>query len=107
MASSAKVAVLVVGSGGREHSLVWRLSQSDVCKHVYVAPGNPGTAAEKNVTNVKINVDKNSEVGVHGSVPLRASAMTCMPCFACLSPFSLHHRSMQLLMRSAGRCLLP
>ena len=71
MASSAKVAVLVVGSGGREHSLVWRLSQSDVCKHVYVAPGNPGTAAEKNVTNVKINVDKNSEVGVHGSMPLR------------------------------------
>lgn len=54
--------MLVVGSGGREHSLVWKLSQSDAAKHVFVAPGNPGTAAEKNVTNVPVNVAKNSEV---------------------------------------------
>ena len=73
IAQSKGVSALVVGSGGREHALVWRLSQSDACKHIFVAPGNPGTATEKNVTNVKINVDNNAEVcmgiwaGAHGT----------------------------------------
>ena len=49
--------VLVVGSGGREHALAWRLSLSATVEHVYVAPGNPGTAAENNVSNVQINSD--------------------------------------------------
>ena len=62
IASSKGVSALVVGSGGREHSLVWRLSQSDLCKHVYAAPGNPGTSGEKNVTNVKINIENHAEV---------------------------------------------
>ena len=34
--------VLVVGSGGREHALVWQLAQSDCCEALYAAPGNPG-----------------------------------------------------------------
>ena len=42
--------VLVVGQGGREHALCWRLSQSSVVSEVYCAPGNAGTALEgKNV----------------------------------------------------------
>lgn len=49
--------VLVIGSGGREHALAWRLSLSTAVKHVYVAPGNPGTANEKNVENVDIASD--------------------------------------------------
>jgi len=36
--------VMVVGSGGREHALVWKLMQSPMVEHVYVAPGNGGTA---------------------------------------------------------------
>lgn len=36
--------VMVIGSGGREHALVWRLSQSSLIKKLYCAPGNPGTA---------------------------------------------------------------
>ena len=59
--------MLVVGGGGREHSLVWRLSQSDSTKHVFAAPGNPGTEVEKNVTNVALNVSKHNEVCAYGA----------------------------------------
>lgn len=37
--------VLVVGQGGREHALCWKLRQSPLCKRLFCAPGNPGTAA--------------------------------------------------------------
>ena len=37
--------ILVVGSGGREHALVWKLMQSPKADRVFVAPGNGGTAA--------------------------------------------------------------
>jgi phosphoribosylamine--glycine ligase len=43
--------LLVVGAGGREHALAWKLSQSPRVTAVYVAPGNAGTAATPKVTN--------------------------------------------------------
>lgn len=46
--------VLVVGSGGREHALAWRFSRCASVHRVYVAPGNAGTALDKNLTNVAI-----------------------------------------------------
>ncbi|MCL4132812.1 UNVERIFIED_CONTAM: hypothetical protein GTU68_026552 [Idotea baltica] len=49
--------VLVVGGGGREHALAWKLIQSPQCEQVFVAPGNPGTAAEANIENVSIGVE--------------------------------------------------
>lgn len=36
--------VLILGSGGREHALAWKISQSPLCEKIYTAPGNPGTA---------------------------------------------------------------
>jgi phosphoribosylamine--glycine ligase len=38
--------ILLLGSGGREHALAWKLAQSPACTHLYAAPGNPGIAAE-------------------------------------------------------------
>ncbi|KAB2813921.1 phosphoribosylamine--glycine ligase [Phaeocystidibacter luteus] len=37
--------ILVLGSGGREHAISWKISQSDRCDKLYIAPGNPGTAS--------------------------------------------------------------
>ena len=49
--------VLVVGAGGREHALSWRISQSPIVKEVYVAPGNGGTELESLLTNIEIQAD--------------------------------------------------
>jgi phosphoribosylamine--glycine ligase len=49
--------VLIVGSGGREHALAWKVAASPRVAHVYVAPGNAGTAAEPRCENVPIGAD--------------------------------------------------
>ncbi len=46
--------VLVIGGGGREHALAWKLAQSPRVGKVFVAPGNAGTALEPDLTNVPI-----------------------------------------------------
>jgi phosphoribosylamine--glycine ligase len=46
--------ILVVGSGGREHALAWKLAQSERVQMVYVAPGNGGTARDVRLQNVPI-----------------------------------------------------
>jgi len=46
--------ILVIGSGGREHTFCWKLAQSPLCKNLYAAPGNAGTAAIAN--NLAISV---------------------------------------------------
>jgi len=47
--------ILVVGSGGREHALAWKLAQSPRIQLVYVAPGNGGTALDERLRNVPIS----------------------------------------------------
>ncbi|KAI7860447.1 phosphoribosylglycinamide synthetase [Circinella umbellata] len=54
--ASEKLTILLVGAGGREHAIAWRLAQSERVEHVYVAPGNGGTAFGDKVTNVNIGV---------------------------------------------------
>ncbi|HMX15330.1 MAG TPA: phosphoribosylamine--glycine ligase [Rhodocyclaceae bacterium] len=46
--------LLVIGSGGREHALAWRLAQAPGLQKVFVAPGNAGTARERELENVPI-----------------------------------------------------
>lgn len=54
--------VLVIGSGGREHTLAWKIAQSEKVKNVYVAPGNGGTATENKCTNIDIDVNDFAEL---------------------------------------------
>lgn len=47
--------ILIIGQGGREHALAWKLARSPLVDHVYVAPGNAGTHREPKVENVAID----------------------------------------------------
>lgn len=49
--------VLVIGGGGREHALAWKVAQSPRADKVYVAPGNAGTAAEPKIENIAVAAD--------------------------------------------------
>ena len=63
--------LLVVGSGGREHALAWRLAQSPRVQKVYVAPGNGGTAREPGLQNVAIGaIDKLAEFAIAEKIHL-------------------------------------
>ncbi|NXN89035.1 PUR2 protein, partial [Bombycilla garrulus] len=54
--------VLVVGSGGREHALAWKLAQSPHVQHVFVAPGNAGTADNGKISNSAVPVSDHAAV---------------------------------------------
>jgi phosphoribosylamine--glycine ligase len=67
------VNVMVVGSGGREHALGWKLAQSNKVKKVWVAPGNAGTAREPGVENVAIgseDIERLCDFAVENNVDL-------------------------------------
>jgi len=64
--------VLVIGSGGREHALAWKLAQSPAVERVYAAPGNGGTALEPKCRNVP----------VPGGDPATPEAQTALATFA-------------------------
>ena len=77
--------VLVIGSGGREHALAWKLAQSPKVTRVLVAPGNPGTAREPKLQNVAVTavpdlveLARNEQVGftvVGPEAPLAAGVV--------------------------------
>ena len=63
--------ILVIGSGGREHALAWKLAQSDKIQKIYVAPGNGGTALDSRLENVNIsNPDELAEFAIQNDVQL-------------------------------------
>jgi len=47
--------ILVIGGGGREHALAWKVAQNKAVSRVYVAPGNAGTAIDPDLMNVPIS----------------------------------------------------
>ena len=55
--------ILVIGGGGREHALCWKLNQSKLCNKLYAAPGNGGTANCAINLKLKVSGDFDIEVG--------------------------------------------
>lgn len=49
--------MLIIGNGGREHALAWKISQEEAIKQVFVAPGNAGTALENGLENIDIGAE--------------------------------------------------
>jgi phosphoribosylamine--glycine ligase len=52
--------ILLIGSGGREHALAWKIATSRLCEMLFIAPGNPGTA--QHGTNVGMDVSRHDDV---------------------------------------------
>ncbi|KAK9820733.1 hypothetical protein WJX74_007258 [Apatococcus lobatus] len=61
-ATDKNVNVLIVGGGGREHALAWRIAQSPTCGHLHCAPGNAGTALEHGINNATVSISNNDAV---------------------------------------------
>src|SRR3954470_17022645 len=53
--SGTDMKLLVIGSGGREHAMAWKLAQSPRVQKVFVAPGNGGTAVENGLENIALS----------------------------------------------------
>ena len=54
--------VLVIGNGGREHALTWKLGSCDKVGEIFVARGNAGTHRESKTENIDLNVNDHDEV---------------------------------------------
>jgi phosphoribosylamine---glycine ligase len=51
---NTKINILLLGSGGREHALAWKISKSERCQQLFIAPGNAGTRLHG--TNILLNL---------------------------------------------------
>src|SRR3954466_3266392 len=87
--SGTEMKLLVIGSGGREHALAWKLAQSPRVQKVYVAPGNAGTGSEDGLENLELTkiedlVDFAKRNDIHLTVvgpeaPLSAGVVEAFP----------------------------
>ncbi len=57
-----QVNVLVVGGGGREHALAWKIAQSPSCGQLFCAPGNAGIAQEPGISIPSLSIGDNDAV---------------------------------------------
>ncbi|MGG7142676.1 phosphoribosylamine--glycine ligase [Clostridium nigeriense] len=63
--------ILLIGSGGREHALAWKLAKNNRVEKIYVAPGNGGTAKEDKCENINItDIDELLEFALNNSIEL-------------------------------------
>jgi len=60
--------ILIIGSGGREHALAWKIVQSPNCSELYVAPGNAGTAMLAKNINLNVNDFKKIKEVIHSNL---------------------------------------
>ena len=72
--------LLVVGSGGREHALAWKLAHSPRVQMVFVAPGNGGTATEHGLRNVPLtDIEALAAFADHGAERLAHGRVVIVP----------------------------
>lgn len=79
MSVQEPIRILLVGNGGREHALAWKLSQSNLVESIIVVPGNGGTASSPKVTNntsVKAD-DYPGRIFISFTVPLASADVSC------------------------------
>lgn len=63
--------ILIIGSGGREHALGWKIAQSKKVRNVYIAPGNGGSDSEPKISNINIkNHDELLEFAITNAIDL-------------------------------------
>ena len=60
--NTSRMKILILGQGGREHAIAWKLSKSEIVSHVYVCPGNAGTFLEQKVTNIDLSLDQQKKI---------------------------------------------
>ena len=77
--------VLVIGNGGREHALAWKLSASPQVERVFVAPGNAGTSLEPGLENLPIAADDTDGL-IHAAQTHRVDLTVVGPCLLYTSP---------------------
>jgi len=68
--------ILIIGSGGREHAIAWKIAQSPLTDNLYIAPGNPGTALLG--TNIKLNSDDHQQV-INAIIELKINLVVIGP----------------------------
>ena len=73
-----QLTVLVVGAGGREHALAWKLAQSPIVEGIFVAPGNGGTAQLEKTTNVDIATGPDFSALVDFAVKNNVGFVNCL-----------------------------
>ena len=66
--------VLIIGGGGREHALAWKVAQAEQVEKVLVAPGNAGTARDAKLENVALDV--NDQTGLADLAEREGVALT-------------------------------
>ncbi len=54
--------ILLIGSGGREHALAWKIKQSPLCGTLYCAPGNPGIAEHAQCVDIAVDAGKSISI---------------------------------------------
>ena len=74
--------VLIIGSGGREHAIAWKLAQDSRIGRIYVAPGNGGTAELERVENLPPRVQRRCLCSPH--LDARSKSLVCHCAVRCL-----------------------
>ena len=84
--------ILLLGAGGREHALAWKMAQSHHCDALFIAPGNPGTAGIG--TNLNLSVNKKRKNKLFCVILQGKSRNTWLPLCLGITPSMIKYPTM-------------